>query len=1039
MGKTPNANNLQVRILSFLMSTEQVSLPFGELNDTEFINTLCIEEEHKYPLQILNNMIFHPFDFDEDSISLDNYLICQGLKEPICNYYFWDDPEFENILHSCELKFLSYNINSLPLHLDTFYDQCLNVIGRNFDIIGFCETRLNDEISALYHLSGYNAFFKNKTTKGGGVALYIAKYMKGVIRQDLSLQLSHIESLFIECTRTNKFLVGMIYRPPNASLHDFMLSLEQLLEHVTSEQTLPCYLMGDLNVNLLKQNDNSVNELLNLFYTYSYFPVITKPTRVTSTSASLIDHIWTNDLNNYQASGIMYTSISDHFPVFSSFSVPQYKSHCPYITITKRIINNEFINAFKTDLIHFSWVDEVKGKNVNDCFEFYLKNFINLYNKNFPIKQFTVKEEHSNKPYITSAIRTSIKQRNRLQKLYAKWPLTYEASFKSYRNQLTTIIRAAKEKYYTSKLKEQAGNPKKTWETINGLMGRNKNLTSPPSITLHDRTTSNSEDIAEGFNEYFCNVANTLAQVRSTPVSYNNFLPEPTNFSFFLRPTTTAEINSIIHELKVTSPGHDDINIKIIKECRDEISPFLKYIINESFKEGSFPKHLQIAKVVPIFKKGDASMHTNYRPISVLPSFSKIFEKVVVVRLMDYLNQHTLLTDSQYGFRPKRSTELALHHLSQCIYTALDTKVYQLTVFCDLTKAFDTIPHFILLQKLLVYGIRGPAFKWFQSYLSQRKQYVVYGNKTSSQRPISCGVPQGSILGPVLFLIYINDITRSSDKLNFLLFADDTTIFIQGQDIFELRDTVNRELLHVSNWLKSNKLTLNISKTHFMVSHTNMMRPPDIEIKIDNHAINQTNETRFLGIIFDSKLNWHSHLYDLRIKISKISGVLYKIRHFLNSNCLRQIYLSIVYPHLLYCSAIWGGTHKTYLDTIFIAQKKLIRIMFHKQRYDHTNPLFSKNKILKFHDIIHLQTCLFVFKAIFIHQVDCGFRYISHSIDTRRTNDLRLPLYRTSHAQQSVTFRGAKVWNKLQEDFKHTMSLNSFSYKIKAELFRKYN
>ncbi len=298
-------------------------------------------------------------------------------------------------------------------------------------------------------------------------------------------------------------------------------------------------------------------------------------------------------------------------------------------------------------------------------------------------------------------------------------------------------------------------------------------------------------------------------------------------------------------------------------------------------------------------------------------------------------------------------------------------------------------------------------------------------------------MPQGSILGPILFLIYINDITSSSNKLNFVLYADDTNIFLQGKDLNELKSTLNEELKKVSDWIKSNKLMLNTSKTHFMLSHS-LNQTNDIEIKINNNKINEVKDTKFLGIILDNKLNWQPQCNEIKIKISKISGLIYRVRNFINSDCLRQIYLSIAYPYMTYCSSIWGGSCKTYLDEVTVAQKKLIRIMFHKQRYAHTNPLFDKYKLLKFQDIVSTQTCLFVHKALHNYPVNNYFIYLSHNTDTRRPRDLRLPLCRTTHAQQNILFRGAKLWNQLPEEIKNILTLNSFKHKSKLKIFEKY-
>lgn len=329
----------------------------------------------------------------------------------------------------------------------------------------------------------------------------------------------------------------------------------------------------------------------------------------------------------------------------------------------------------------------------------YFDKFVSLYNSHFPLKTFLVKEKHLGKPYITPGIQKSINHRNKLQKLYAKWPLTYETIFKKYRNMLTKIIRVAKENDLKSKLIQESSDARKIWKTINQLMGKTTNKL-PSSMNFVNKTLSSDREITEEFNSYFSTVASKLvADIEPTNVAYESFLPAPVPFSFFLRPTTEQEIIDVIRSLKITSPGYDDISIKILKKCPTEISAFFKFFINKCFKDGFFPKQLQIAKVIPIYKKGEKLVNTNYRPVSILPTFSKIIEKKISVRLLDYFTKFSLFTKHQYGFRPKYSTELAIHQLCQSIHDALDNKNYQISVFCDLSIAFDTVSHEILLKK----------------------------------------------------------------------------------------------------------------------------------------------------------------------------------------------------------------------------------------------------------------------------------------------------------------------------------------------------
>ena len=404
---------------------------------------------------------------------------------------------------------------------------------------------------------------------------------------------------------------------------------------------------------------------------------------------------------------------------------------------------------------------------------------------------------------------------------------------------------------------------------------------------------------------------------------------------------------------------------------------------------------------------------------------------------MNYISKYNILTDAQFGFRPNLSTDLALHRLCQNIHKTLDNKGYQITVFCDLSKAFDTISHSILLDRLEVFGIRGIALNWFKSYLGFRKQYTLYNNSSSSYTSVNCGVPQGSILGPILFLIYINDITRTTDKLKFLLFADDTTIFLHGRDPNHLQNILNLELVKVSNWIKNNKLTLNINKSHFMVSSPLMAQTPHIDIKIDNSSLSQVEMCKFLGVVIDSKLKFKEHVNEIITRISKLIGVLHKIRNSITAECLRMIYMSLAYPLFTYGAVIWGGTYNTYLDNLFITQKKLLRVMSKSHRYAHTDPLFKQFNLLKLSDIITFQTQLFVYKSLHVNIIDSGFKF-AHSSQTRRQDSLQLPLCKTSHFQRYLTYRGAKCWNKLPEQVKNSDSLNVFKKKIRLMLFNNY-
>ena len=442
-------------------------LPFHDISDVELVSVINNDNQY-YSLNALNTLIFNNGNDNNQDIRTVEYLSEPVINDPICEYIFSDESQ-NQLFPNNSLKLLAYNISSVPQYLDSLYDQCLKGFSVSLDVIGLCETRLNDNICNLYQLDSYLPHFQNKSTQSGGLAIYLHNKFQGVVIDNVSMQLPYIETLFIKIFQPITFLVGMMYRPPNSSFNHFLESMEEILQTI-SNLRLKCYVMGDFNINLLHSNDNSTN-YINLFQTYNFAQTITKPTRVTSRSATLIDHIWTNDMQHYIRSGILYNSISDHFPVLSSFSA-FHQCNNSFIRISRRIYNRNNIDDFKEDLKNFDWISELAyAEGIENLFTSYMEKFKSFYNNNFPLKSFSIKEKHYGKPYITPGIIKSIKHRNKLQKLYAKWPLTYETTFKKYRNMLTTVIRKAKQDYCKSKLIDQQGNTKKTWETLHSLMG----------------------------------------------------------------------------------------------------------------------------------------------------------------------------------------------------------------------------------------------------------------------------------------------------------------------------------------------------------------------------------------------------------------------------------------------------------------------------------------------------------------------------------------------------------------------------------------
>ena len=745
-----------------------------------------------------------------------------------------------------------------------------------------------------------------------------------------------------------------------------------------------------------------------------------------------------------------FLSFTSDFPIFihikNFFST---KSDNPNINIEFRLINDETIANF---YLNISSYDFSSIEDLADCSNA-LKELTDIidheYKSCFPLKSRTISYKNKIKPWISKEILSYIKKRHHYFLLFRK-NIMSKKSYSDYRNFVTNKIRSAKKKYYEDKFNSVKNIIKETWKIINDVLKpkNNSRRNILNKIIVNNNTYENSNDISNLFNDFFINIGKNVAESvgshdANDHKSYLNHLNQPT--SFFFHPVLPSEVNTIIKSLKNKASNINTTPIKIMKIISEIISIPLACIINKSLSNGIVPDTLKLARVTPIYKEGTKTNISNYRPISVLPAISKIFEKVVYKQLYQYLELNSYLTDNQFGFRANKSTTHAILNLTQYLYKNLDSGELIFSIFLDFRKAFDSVNHQILISKLKSYGIRGVALDWFQSYLTTRKQYVHINNVISNLKPITYGVPQGSILGPLLFLLFINDITQCSNLFKFTLYADDSTLTtrVHKDQLDQSIELINNELKNLHLWLCANKIAINKEKSKYMIFSSNENIMITSNIKIGNEIILECDFTKFLGIYVDNHLTIKHHINVISKKLSKSVGLLHKLKKFLPYNVLKIIYASLVTPYISYGIEVWYGTFKNHTNKIFILQKKAIRAINNLEYNDHTTGYFHSNTILKLKDQYKSQISNYIYKILnsnidneICSQLKLNLR--SHPHNTRCKEMLNVSQINKCKTKNSIFYNGIKIWNGLPNSLRNSNSFFKFKKLNKTHYLDRY-
>ena len=974
------------------------------------------------------------------------------------NSQYYDIKKFNKAKKDKKSSFGLFHVNiaSLNAHIDDLR-ELLTRLDFDFDVIGISEHRIKkgQGPSNNIDIQGYEEFkFEPSETSCGGTGFFINKKRDYIVRDDLKLNSPNdFEAMFVEMVFPDRknLVVGCIYRHPSSklSVEDFNEKHIQPILHTVSREKKECALMGDFNIDFLKSlGSNAASKFYSSLQSYFYTPFILQPTRLRS--KTLIDNIFFNSLDYHSLSGNLLYELSDHLTQFLILEGYVKERELMDIKLIKKDFENFNEREFEEVVIDgLNW-DEICMIRIGDASASF-KSFHDTVN--FHLDEMAPGRLVSNKelklmlkPWITPEILAKCDKRDELLKKYKNEKNLDTATqiykdYKLLRNQITADKRRSKKAHNIAQFEKNKNAISTVWKSIRSLVNMKPGKKS--SVKLMDENNniiSDSKIIANIFNDHFSALGAKVQQ--KIPLEQGDFrdyfkkrgkdnkaVINPGGHSFFLSPTVPDEIEKIIDRLNPSkSTGPNGIPVFILKAFKGFFSYWLSKLINLCFETGEFPSILKIAKVIPLHKKESLLNFLNYRPISLLSVFSKIYEKSIYVRIYSYLEKFNMIYSKQFGFRGNHSVNHAIISFTEHIRSLLDNGEYVCGIFVDLEKAFDTVHHDILCEKLKYYGLRGNVNKLIKSYLSNRKQFVSIDGSDSEVKDVTCGVPQGSSLGPLLFLLYINDLRLCLSETSCGHFADDTFIVFNSKKPKTIETVINTELKKVTKWLRLNKLSLNAAKTEviFFRSNRHFLDYSKISIKMNGFKLTPVDYIKYLGMYIDKNLDWNHHIQELIKKLNRANGILSKLRYNTTLEICIQVYYAIFYSYLIYGSNVWGFTSEENINAIQVLQNKCIRIMTFAPYNSNVDRSFLDLKLLKVKDVIKLQQLKVVYdfqdKSLPDDLMDL-FRLSTNVHTTNRTLNsalnslIHIPKIRTvSYGNHSIRYHCAKLWNQM---FRH--------------------